>query len=70
MSARKASISAGEGGRPVRSRVTRRRIVSRVASGDGARPSASRRASTNASMGVLTQSPRFTAGTSGRTGFT
>jgi len=65
-SARNASVSAGVGGRPVRSKVTRRRSVRRSAGGAGSIPAFSSAASTNASIGVRTQSPRETAGGSGR----
>ena len=46
-----ASISAGVGGRPVRSKVTRRMRCSRVAGGAGVRPAASSFARTKASIG-------------------
>ena len=50
LSARKASISASVGGRPVRSNVTRRINRSLLASGEGESPSASSRARTNRSI--------------------
>ena len=68
MSATKASTTAGSGGRPVRSRATRRASVRRSASGAGARPSASSRARMKRSIGVRTQADSFTAGRSGRAG--
>ncbi len=53
LSAMKASISAAVGGRPVRSRLTRRSQVARSASVEGDSPSCSSCASTKASMGLL-----------------
>ena len=61
----KASTSAGVGGRPVRSKVTRRMSVARSASGEGESPSASRRARMKASMGLRIQAEFFTAGRGG-----
>src|SRR5215213_10540781 len=63
-----ASTSAGDGGRPVMSRLTRRMSVSRDASGEGRMLSFSRRARTNASIGFRTDASPLTRGTSGRTG--
>ena len=53
LSARKASTSAGVGGRPVRSSVTRRISVRWSASGEGASPSSSSRARMKRSIGFL-----------------
>jgi len=47
--------SPGEGGSPIRSKLSRRMSVARSASGDGARFCFSRRARMNASIGVRTQ---------------
>ena len=66
VSARNASTSSGVGGRPIRSRVSRRISVVRSAGGDGARPSVSSRASTNRSIGFLTQAASRTGGAAGR----
>ena len=67
-SARKASTSAGVGGRPVRSSVTRRISVVRSASGDGVSPSASSRARTKRSIGFRGQPASRTVGGAGRRG--
>jgi hypothetical protein len=61
----KASISAAVGGRPVRSRVARRRRVRRLAGAVGFRFLASRAERMKASMGVLTQALFLTAGGAG-----
>src|SRR5262249_52744823 len=53
-SARKASISAGVGGRPVRSNVARRSSVRRSASGENVSPFFWSAASRNASIGLRT----------------
>ena len=57
-SAANASISAGVGGRPVRLNARRRMRVSGEACGRRREPSASRRARTNASIGIGRRGPR------------
>ena len=52
MSLTNASTSAGAGGRPVRSRLTRRASVRRSASGAGCKPAASSRARMKWSIGI------------------
>ena len=54
LSSRKPSTSASVGGRPVRSRYTRRTNVSGLANGAGFRPSPARRRCRNASIGFAT----------------
>ena len=58
----KALYSAGVGGRPVRSRVTRRSKVRRSAGGAGFSPFASNFARIKASMGVRTHDGFLTSG--------
>src|SRR5262245_24579658 len=58
------------GGRPIRSRLNRRKSVTRSASGCGVRPSFSRRARMNLSIGVLIQLLLLTSGGAGRSGLT
>ena len=70
MSARKASTSEGVGGRPVRSSVTRRMSVVGSASGEGARPSRSRRSRTKLSIGFRAQVVFRVFGNAGRAGGT
>jgi hypothetical protein len=60
-----ASISAGVGGRPVRSRLTRRSQVWRSASATGRSPACSSRASTKRSSGSIGHDASFTAGVGG-----
>ena len=64
-SLRKSATSRGVGGKPVRSKVSRRRSWTRPAAGAGARPAASKRASTKASTGVRTQAGLRTVGIEG-----
>ena len=59
------STSSGVGGRPVRSKVTRRSSVRLSAGGEGWSPSASSRASTNRSMSEIGQCLSFTDGVGG-----
>ena len=65
-----AAHPSTDGGNPVRSRLTRRSHSASPAAPAGPIPSASNLASTNASIGSRTHSPRFTTGTSGSTGRT
>src|SRR5215471_1018223 len=58
------------GGRPIRSRLKRRSSVTRSASGEGVKPSSSKRERMNRSIGVLTQAVFLTSGGAGRSGFT
>ena len=60
--------SASVGGRPVRSKPTRRSRRARSASGEGCRSSFSRRARIKVSIGFRTQRLFRTAGSAGRTG--
>ena len=60
--------SSGVGGKPVRSKVSRRRSVARSASGAAAARCASRPARMNASIGFRTQDAFLTSGTAGRSG--
>ena len=62
-SSRKACSSSGVGGRPIRSRYTRRSSTALGASGRGFRPRCSCSAATNASIGLRTQPAFLTAGT-------
>ena len=68
LSARKASTSAGVGGRPVRSSVTRRMSVALSASFDGCRPSFSSRSRMKASIGLRSHAAPSVFGTGGRCG--
>src|SRR3954447_17028590 len=65
-----ASTSAGVGGRPVRSKVTRRIKAPLGAEGLGASPSVSRRDVMKLSIGFLAESACLTAGTAGTFGAT
>src|SRR5205814_7430364 len=62
----KASISAGVGGRPVRSKVARRISVRRSAGGAGVNRFASSFARMKRSIGILHQAAFFTFGSAGR----
>ena len=64
--ATKASTSSGVGGRPIRSRVSRRIKVTRSASGDGSICSSSSRARRKRRSGCRTQSAFLTGGKVGR----
>src|SRR5579871_1303736 len=63
-----SSHSAGKGGSPVKSSVTRRNRVARSAGGAGWRPSFSSRANINASTSVWTHEASRTAGRGGQVG--
>src|SRR6185503_10758813 len=65
LSERNALTSSGVGGRPMRSKYTRRSKAVLLAGGAGARPFFSSLSSTNASMGFFTQAAFFTFGTAG-----
>ncbi len=67
-SAAKASISAGVGGRPVRSSERRRRRVLRLASGAGFRPAGLSFARMNRSMGWVGVGFALGLGSGGRVG--
>ena len=64
-SARKASTSSGVGGKPVRSRVTRRISAVLLASGSGSSPSSSSRSRMNRSISLTGQAASLTAGSAG-----
>ena len=66
MSFTNASTSAGVGGSPVRSKVSRRMSVRRSAGAAGLRLFASSFARINRSTGVMHHVPFFTAGNAGR----
>ena len=64
----KVSISAGVGGKPMRSMVTRRSSCSRDTSAEGCKPAASILARMKRSTGERSQPARASWGSAGRTG--